>query len=326
MSGEWSGERFGAFIKRRRLNAKLTADALGVSLGKGVSYVADLEREKVVPRDGERLAKIANKLNIDLCDLHSAALVSCYDLRLGDHKLGVQKAAELFMLRDSRARVVGADEIKRVPPRTPREIAEDVTIFCKDSKIPLDAHTATSALPICDVIKHIAAHGMVKGIRCMVTFDLDLASEGGEQTIVEQAQGADGAAHLAVRFRSDLWQRARLGHPRARMSCAHALAHAVMHGAEVMSGRFGRCFVDVVVIGTKLDAREALPYQCPEEQANIWAQELLMPPAALTAALRMYEGFDGAPIEELAARFGVTPSVMLERLEHYMPTARILRG
>lgn len=52
-------------------------------------------------------------------------------------------------------------------------------------------------------------------------------------------------------------------------------------------------------------------------QANVWAQEMLVPSAALKAVLADYEGYDQAPIVELADHFLVTPLVMLERIERF---------
>lgn len=306
MSGEWTGQGFGAFIKHAREAANMSQDVLGAALGRSKTFVMDMERGRTHPSDKDRLRLIADTLNLDMGDLYASLLVSRHRLQAAGRLHDVQLAAEMLLARDSISRKRMACEIRRVPPLVMQDVAAEAASFCKSAVEP-QAMEMPSAVPICSIMERVSQQG---------TIELAFTSPEAAQSVVAFEQGKG----IVVEIRRDLWSRAQAGHPRARMACAHALAHAILHTQALTNGVHGSRFVDADVIGTKFDKLDVMPYQCPEIQANIWAQHVLVPPQAIAAALRQYEGFDNAPIAELATRFVVTASAMQERIERYLAT------
>lgn len=324
----WRGESLGRFVKKARERIGMTQADFALNIGKNITFAADLERGRMGVKDRILRRKIAAVLDVELGDLYAAQMVYTHDLHEAD-PLAVLRASDRLLVVDFRRELTTrgktpptAEHVMSLPMMSSREIVASARAF-HDRWLGPHAE-AVGATPICDVVERLGAAKDVverqEGFEWPFVFatvpdSLNVTSAATlTMSVLKDDSGQTG---IIAGCNEGVWRRAQRAHPRARFVAARALAHGVLHAPHML--RRGKALGFAQIVGTSYDLPPgATRFHDPTWQANVWAQELLVPSAALKAVLDAYEGFEQAPIIELADYFLVTPPVMMERIERFL--------
>lgn len=305
----------GDMIREARKGRDLTLEELAHLVGKPVSAMADMERGKVVPQDIDLLTAIAYHLELDLLDVLSYAILAKRPFNISD--LHSAKAYGEELLREN----VRPDDnvVSEVAGLSLQDIEESADDF-RAANFDLGAGD-DRPVPIMDLYKSLTG-----GPKLIIPLNnslrvwadaFDLAE--GSNVEGETTYRADRRL-LQVRLRSDVWQLAEAGNPRARFSAAHELGHAILHHEKLVEGAGARLFRDGSIIPSQALRPGQKIYQSPEWQANSWASALLMPSEAVTARIRKLGDWDDEDAE-IATAFGVSISAARVRLANLQKLA-----